>query len=137
MQIIHLISSLLIMCSFTACADQTGSDKSEFDMSQYQWKNRIILSYPASDKDWSEQEKYMNQQSDQIKERDIIVIRVDEPQRQALIEKYGLKPGTHLLIGKDGEVKQKQSGKLDLPPLFNLIDQMPMRKEEMKSSKAK
>lgn len=37
-----------------------------------------------------------------------------------------------VLIGKDGGVKDRQSGKLDLKAWFRLIDSMPMRQREMR-----
>lgn len=37
-----------------------------------------------------------------------------------------------ILIGKDGGEKARQSGALDLHPWCALIDQMPMRRQEMK-----
>jgi hypothetical protein len=52
-----------------------------------------------------------------------------------MFKKYGLTPGSHVLIGKDGTAKQKQSGKLNLLEFFKLIDQMPMRKAEMESNR--
>ena len=36
------------------------------------------------------------------------------------------------LIGKDGELKDLQSGRLSLPEFFDLIDTMPMRRAEMR-----
>ncbi len=115
------------------------------NMDQFKWKKRVILSYPTNEAAWEIQQKLILQLESQIDDRDLIIIRVDskqkrvyqfsEAQRLELINKYKLTPGSHLLIGKDGGVKKKQLGKLELQLLFKIIDQMPMRRSEMKSSK--
>ena len=146
MRIIYFTSILLDIATFSACADKTEMKKNGLDLAQFKWKNRVILCYPKNDDAWAEQQKLIEQQRAQIKDRDLVTIRVDkqqrskpsklaftEAQRLAVIKKYGLTPGSSLLIGKDGGAKRKQSGKLRLLPFFELIDQMPMRRAEMKS----
>jgi hypothetical protein len=133
---IHFTYLLLITLSFSACADPTDKEKTEFNMADFKWKNRIILSYPENEKAWAEQQKNIQQQQAQFKDRDLILLRVDEKQEHlAMIKKYGLTAGSHVLIGKDGTAKEKQSGKLKLLEFFKLIDQMPMRKAEMESNR--
>jgi hypothetical protein len=145
MQIILLTKILLIIAAFTASAQNTMS----LDLIKFKWKNRIILCYPKNHDAWAEQQKLIELQRIQIEDRDLIIIRLDKQQkdvpnklrftkaqRLALIKAYRLTPGSSLLIGKDGKAKSKQSGKLRLRPLFELIDQMPMRRAEIQSDKA-
>ena len=74
-----------------------------------------------------------------IKDRDLMILRLDadlssydKAQREKLMENYKLTKGSHILIGKDGQVKDRQNGDLNLEKWFKLIDTMPMRKSEMK-----
>jgi hypothetical protein len=149
MLVIQLIFSLCIAVSLTACADQADKKKAGMDITQFKWKNRIILSYPENEVTAAEQQKLIEQLQIQLRDRDLIILRVDEQQgdsgkelcfteeqRLAVIKEYALTPGSHLLIGKDGNAKQKQSGELKLLLLFKQIDQMPMRKTEVQSKKS-
>lgn len=63
------------------------------------------------------------------------VIFLDDT-RLRLISKYKLTSGSHLLIGKDGGVKRRQEGALDLKEFFTLINTMPMRMQERKRGKS-
>ncbi len=47
------------------------------------------------------------------------------------LEKAGRR-AVFILIGKDGGEKARQTGTLNLPPWFTLIDGMPMRRDEMR-----
>ena len=149
MQIILLTKILLIIAAFTASAQNTNMKTMSLDLIKFKWKNRIILCYPKNHDAWAEQQKLIERQRIQIEDRDLIIIRLDKQQkdvpnklrftkaqRLALIKAYRLTPGNSLLIGKDGKAKSKQSGKLRLRPLFELIDQMPMRRAEIQSDKA-
>ncbi len=52
-----------------------------------------------------------------------------------IAKKYGLADFQGLLlIGKDGGIKLKESFVVNPESIFNLIDSMPMRQDEMKSS---
>ncbi len=129
----YLILSFLVVGGISACAE-----KKHGNLSQYQWKNRIILTYPSSEEDWKKQLQSMQAAKNEIDDRDLLILRLDQAldqfsnkERFALIKKYKLTPGTHVLIGKDGFEKSRQKGVLNLEPYFKLIDTMPMRKKEM------
>jgi hypothetical protein len=40
-----------------------------------------------------------------------------------------------ILIGKDGSIKLKRDDQIDLEAIFELIDSMPMRKDEIRQKK--
>ncbi len=115
------------------------AEKEKDHLHQYQWKKRIILTYPSSSKVWAEQLNMQRKLHAEVRDRDLIILRLDaamqdfsKSQREALIKKYKLTKGSHILIGKDGGVKDRQTGALNLKTWFKLIDTMPMRKSEMK-----
>lgn len=149
MTILRCICYTLFFASISACADQTNEGEKDIDMVEFKWKNRLILSYPKNESAWVEQQKLMEKLAEEINDRDLIILRLDKGQNEknskpslsenqslALIKKYKIEPGSHILIGKDGGEKRRQIGELKLLPLFQLIDKMPMRRAEMKSKKA-
>lgn len=128
------ITGLLCLFTLSACAEQA-----EPSLERFKWKKRIILSYPNDSQKWAEQLKAMRSRHLEIKDRDLMILRLDanlssydEAQREKLMENYKLTKGSHILIGKDGQVKDRQNGDLNLEKWFKLIDTMPMRQSEMK-----
>ena len=128
------ITGLLCLFTLSACAEQA-----EPSLERFKWNKRIILSYPNDSQKWAEQLKAMRSRHLEIKDRDLMILRLDanlssydEAQREKLMENYKLTKGSHILIGKDGQVKDRQNGDLNLEKWFKLIDTMPMRQSEMK-----
>nr|WKN35556.1 DUF4174 domain-containing protein [Tunicatimonas sp. TK19036] len=117
------------------------------------WKNRVLLIYADSDlsTEYQQQLQEIEGHRKGINERDIIVYSIfhqqivasegkieDKRAAQALRQKYSISNSqlTIVLIGKDGGEKLTQKGLLGAEQLFGVIDQMPMRKEEMKESQS-
>lgn len=93
--------------------------------------------------------KYLSEDLEGQEERDLMVsptIMVQDKSRDAVqtpennIENFGIKypiinirnPFCVILVGKDGKEKLRSYEPIGLKKLFSLIDQMPMRIEEMK-----
>ena len=136
MRISSLVSGLFIAVSLSACAE----DK-QATLDRFQWKNRIILTHPTNEDSWTTQQKMVQKLNADVTDRNLIIIRLDtksdhfsKSQGERLIKQYKLTKGNHILIGKDGGVKGKQTGQLDLQKWFELIDTMPMRQAEMKAN---
>jgi hypothetical protein len=118
------------------------------DLSGYRWKNRILLVVTARDQH-GKVVAALRQHRAGLLDRDLVVIdlsfhdkRIPQSIRPAAAEldslrsRYGLtgeSGSVFLLVGKDGGLKTRQSGELNLSRLFALIDTMPMRREEMRS----
>ena len=80
-------------------------------------------------------------------ERDMVVILVSGDRQEALIgegpgesaevlrQRFGVPPGAFrsILVGKDGGVKLSSGEPITAAALFSLIDQMPMRLQEMRT----
>jgi len=110
------------------------------------WKNRVIL-YFADEKGTKALADLIQIKSTGIAERDLKFVRVngplDLPFHYKLADEELLKlqkhwsfaadQNTFVLIGKDGGLKSRQNGALDLKSWFALIDSMPMRQQEMES----
>ncbi len=81
----------------------------------------------------------------QLDERDVVIIVIaesgytvptwleEEFNLEAVTDSYGIPKGSHtaVLIGKDGKEKHRWSGKTDWQKITNIIDEMPMRQQEM------
>jgi hypothetical protein len=109
---------------------------------ELEWNNRIILIYSSHES--SEIIDSLNNYDHDIKDRHIYWFvlsqnvlhsnyegRLSEKLYSDILNIYF--PDNEfniLLIGKDGEIKEKQN-KLQLENMFSLIDTMPMRKREM------
>ena len=139
-------STILLACIMTMCLDAEAMKEKTFGMEDLQWQYRVILAFaqgPAMAKALAD----LEEAAPEIAERDVawFVLGVDQLHtnyneklsgdvREQIIDRYftPLPTGTVvLLIGKDGTLKSRSSD-LDLEALFGLIDQMPMRRAEMR-----
>lgn len=129
---------------FSMMATQ-GSAPVVQDLASFKWENRIILVYRAED--IPQTVAALKQADEQIVDRHILWfvltgqggVQTNYPRPIGpdfiadVIQRYFQNPlHSVVLIGKDGGVKDACS-RLDLPYLFYLIDQMPMRQQEMRS----
>ena len=113
------------------------------EVAQLVWKNRVILIW--SDQNDSDYERSLQNYEDEIKDRDILWFIFNDTGVATNYEgklssefisltkqNYPIERGRVLLIGKDGTIKDRDNT-LQLNALFEKIDSMPMRQEEMKS----
>ncbi|RBP71129.1 uncharacterized protein DUF4174 [Marinobacter nauticus] len=133
------LAMLLVLVSLTAYGAEMNN------LSDYQWKNRLILVQAASDTEgvvetlrsaraeiddrdivW-----FVNTRSDVVSNQEVLSSSL-ESDVKALLEKSRSDERV-LLIGKDGGIKSRESS-LDLDAIFGRIDGMPMRIREMRNS---
>jgi hypothetical protein len=119
------------------------------NIDSFKWKNRILLlkdSHINSMK-LQEQLKALQSNLEKLHDRDILIFVLTDAavfdalksktklQSRLIIEEFGLKDFQGLiLIGKDGGLKLKESFVVSPSTICNLIDSMPMRRAELKSS---
>ena len=124
----------------------SAMDEKLANLESLRWKNRVILVYASQASSAENAANNLAELAEGVADRDIswFVIQgeklvtnhagnVDKSLREQLLETYfnPVPASTEvILIGKDGGVKSR-SGDLDLEATFNLIDQMPMRIQEM------
>ena len=105
-------------------------------MKDYRWKNRVLLIFgdPTTDK-FQAQKTILAGNPEGLEDRDMVIL--EPPQTNTLAERYKVDPKnfTVILVGKDGGEKLRQEEPVTLDQLFGLIDQMPMRRREMRDQR--
>ncbi len=114
------------------------------ELTEFRWKNRVLLiidtnnNLPVRD---LQVNKFVSR-NDEMEERDLVLFVCTEKE---VLDNNGLKTNINpdkisygefqgvILIGKDGGVKLKKKFILEPKEIFDLIDQMPMRRSEMKN----
>ena len=118
------------------------------DLTQFQWKNRLLFLFApdSSDPSFHHLQNQIIDQKSEVEDRDLVVFSVlvqgpsqtdttalDRQAADSIRERFAVPPNAFslILIGKDGGVKLKREDPVDLVEVFELIDSMPMRRNEM------
>ena len=111
------------------------------DLDNYLWKKRVVLLFEdnANKEQIKEQLTLLRSDTKALEERDIVIYAVQGKKAEELQEQLLLRSDFRglALIGKDGGVKFKGNLPVSLDTLLSLIDGMPMRRAEMRSSNKK
>ena len=119
------------------------------DLAAYQWEKRLLLIFAPrpSDQRLAALEKSLNDKSADVQDRALLVFRIFEngpsyvdrrklphEDAESLRRRFKAPSGEirQILIGKDGSVKLTGDEKTTLQSVFDLIDTMPMRRQEMR-----
>ena len=103
------------------------------ELNQYLWKNRIILTF-ADDEDHPDLIKLKVEMKENycgILNRDLLHFHFSNEGKTANHTTTNDQSFRILLIGKDGGIKFVSNRSVSLNHLFELIDSMPMRQDEM------
>ena len=103
------------------------------ELSRYLWKNRIILTY-TNDKDNPDLIKLkaeIKENDCEILSRDLLYFHFSNDGKTGNLATKNDQSFRILLIGKDGGIKFESNQYVSLIQLFELIDSMPMRQDEM------
>ena len=136
---------LLIIIFFVQCTSQGE----EIILKDYEWVDRILLIYSKNPEFVDSQLEYLNQPNELI-ERDLVVIYIenekfkissdglktintlDNESMNNITHKFFLKEESRiLLLGKDGLIKISSNNILNSKYIYEIIDEMPMRKLEI------
>ena len=115
----------------------------------HQWKERVLIVTASSPTSvgYKRQEQLLTKGKKGIKERDLVVYRlytdhwlapgnqlIGKKDAKAIYNTYDIDPNTFsvLLIGKDGGVKMRKDDIISTREIFQLIDSMPMRRQEVR-----
>ena len=132
--IFSLLITTVICCNELQFNKTTINDKLE----NYKWKKRILLLI-AKEEDTiliNEVDKFFINQKCKNDERNLKLLKIKKDNRYNIKRKSYFKDKTGIwLIGYDGNIKGYSEDNALLSNLHNLIDDMPIRKEEMKKLK--
>lgn len=120
-----------------------------FDLKSYQWKNRLLLVFAPNENNPTYQKQmqlFQAQQAD-FSERDLLLVEIltegtsrasgkviDEADVTKVRSRFQVSPQDFrvILVGKDGTQKRSDSKPVEAKVIFNEIDAMPMRQQEMR-----
>lgn len=139
----------MLMVSVLSIGSSRNSLALSLDLSQFQWKNRLLFLFaPSRDHPlFNKLHQSLLFQEAEVADRDLIIFEIlesgpssmnkndlDPQTAQSLRKKFDTPLGkfTVILVGKDGGVKLKRQAQTQLTDIFALIDSMPMRQEEMR-----
>ena len=102
------------------------------ELNQYLWKNRIILTFAEDEHpDLIKLKVEMKENSCEILNRDLLHFHLSNDGKTGNLSTTNDQSFRILLIGKDGGIKYESKRSVSLIQLFELIDSMPMRQDEM------
>ena len=107
------------------------------ELNQYLWKNRIILTF-AEDEDNPDLIRLkveMKENKCEILNRDLLHFHFSNDSKIGNHTTTNDQSFRILLIGKDGGIKYESKRSVSLIQLFELIDSMPMRQDEIQDDR--
>ncbi|MBW4671995.1 MAG: DUF4174 domain-containing protein [Cyanomargarita calcarea GSE-NOS-MK-12-04C] len=154
--IIPLLTSLVFLPVSQAATPQATTNRtvkmSSFNLSSQKWKNRVLLVFaPSSDNSaYQEQMQIFSEEKAAFLDRDLVLVQVlatgesyangqkiDENSAVELRDRFDVSKNNFrvILVGKDGGAKRQDTVPVKAKAIFNEIDAMPMRQEEMRLKK--
>jgi hypothetical protein len=147
--VIGVLISSLSEASAAEVSTNNSSQVSSFSLSSQKWKNRLLLVFApsASNNSYQQQIQRFSKYKQDFAERDLVLIQVlsegdsyanghpiDSASATKLRDRFGVAKQDFrvVLVGKDGGTKRTDSNPVQARTIFNEIDAMPMRQQEMR-----
>ena len=136
----HLLIIFSLLLSFVICCDEPQFNKSSLHktIENYKWKKRILLliSKEESNTLTNAVDKFFINQKCKNDERNLKLLKIKKDNEYYINSTSYFKDKTGIwLIGYDGNIKEYSEDNTLLSNLHKLIDNMPIRKDEMKKFK--
>ena len=134
--------STLLMISFISISMSYASEKIILEdyINSFAWEKRIVLFISKSKYVYfiNETDNFFKKNKCENDNRNLKYIRIvgDEVKKYNISEKFKNKYGMWL-IGYDGQIKSYSSDISLLKEIYNVVDKMPLRKEEIIKQKIK
>ncbi|MBC1221021.1 DUF4174 domain-containing protein [Nostoc sp. UCD121] len=127
---------------------------SSFNLSSQKWQNRVLLVFAPSvdNHSYQQQMQLFNQHQNGFTDRDLVLLQVlatdksyangqpiDESSAANLRNRFFVDKDNFrvILVGKDGGVKRSDTTPVTATAIFEQIDTMPMRQQEMQEQDRK
>jgi hypothetical protein len=140
---IVLFISIIYSMPIQAQSHQKNNLNLDERLKTYSWQKRVLLivSPSAIDKKYIQQKAIIETQPGEVQERDLEIItfladKISQADKRFLNKKFDVEYSQFkvVLIGKDGGSKLISNEPITMQKLFETIDAMPMRREEMKQN---
>ena len=136
----HLLIIFSLLLTSVICCDELQLNKTSLHntLEKYKWKKRILLLITKEEDTVliNEVEKFFINQKCKNDERNLELLKIKKDNGSHIKRTSYFKDKTGIwLIGYDGNIKGYTEDNTLLSNLHNLIDNMPIRKEEMKNLK--
>ena len=134
--------STFLMISFMSISMSYASEKIILEdyINSFAWEKRIVLFISKSKYVYfiNETDNFFKKNKCENDNRNLKYIRIvgDEVKKYSISEKFNNKYGMWL-IGYDGQIKSYSSDISLLKEIYNVVDKMPLRKEEIIKQKIK
>ena len=134
--------STFLMISYMSISIGNASEKIILEdyINSFAWEKRIVLFISKSKYVYfiNETDNFFNKKKCENDNRNLKYIRIvgDEVKKYNISEKFKNKYGMWL-IGYDGQIKSYSSDISLLKEIYNVVDKMPLRKEEIIKQKIK
>ena len=134
--------STFLMISFMSISMSYASEKIILEdyINSFAWEKRIVLFISKSKYVYfiNETDNFFKKNKCENDNRNLMYIRIvgDEVKKYNISEKFKNKYGMWL-IGYDGQIKSYSSDISLLKEIYNVVDKMPLRKEEIIKQKIK
>ena len=134
--------STSLMISFMSISMSYASEKIILEdyINSFAWEKRIVLFISKSKYVYfiNETDNFFKENNCENDNRNLKYIRIvgDEVKKYSISEKFNNKYGMWL-IGYDGQIKSYSSDISLLKEIYNVVDKMPLRKEEIIKQKIK
>ncbi|MEA5573084.1 DUF4174 domain-containing protein [Calothrix sp. UHCC 0171] len=132
----------------TAQGSTQAIKTSSFNLSSQKWQNRVLLVFAPSvnNRTYQQQMQLFNQHQNGFTDRDLVLVQVlatdksyanrqliDKSSAANLRNRFGVDKENFrvILVGKDGGVKRSDATPVQATAIFEQIDAMPMRQQEM------
>lgn len=117
----------------------------------YQWKNRLLLVFAHSENqaEYQQQMQLFQRQDASFGERNLLIIELfaqgtsrvgseslDAQETAKIRDRFNVSPDQFcvVLVGKDGTAKRRDNFPVSSKVIFETIDAMPMRRQEMRDN---
>ena len=137
---VNIMSIILILFGLSYVKSYGLEKKmNKTDLETYNWTKRLlVINLKSDDKEKiSHLNNWLISNKCKIEERNIIIVFFEDYKNKQYKKPLFLKNFGFWLIGYDGEVKSFSIENKFLYEIFNLIDQMPIRQQEMLMYKTK
>ena len=136
----HLLIIFSLLLTSVICCDEFQLNKTSLHntLEKYKWKKRILLLITTEEDTVliNEVEKFFINQKCKNDERNLELLKIKKDNGSHIKRTSYFKDKTGIwLIGYDGNIKGYTEDNTLLSNLHNLIDNMPIRKDEMKKFK--